>query len=368
MKKLAAFSLLITFGLWVSAQQRSPEMLFKQWDKNKDGKLSPTELPQNARRNFARVDANKDGIISLEEHLRFLKRPRSVQSRQPKDVTVLRDIPYAGTKNPRQMLDLISPVKRMDTNPLPVIAFIHGGGWRNGNKSSGVNRVSGLVQTGQYMGVSIGYRLTGEAVWPAQIHDCKAAIRWLRGNAKKHGMDPDKIAVWGSSAGGHLVSMLGSTGGVKELEGKLGKYLGESSRVSAVVNYYGPSALLQMDDHPGKMKHNAPNSPESLLVGMPIQEAKEKTWQASPLTHVTKDDAPHLHVHGTADPLVPFHQSQIYHAALKKVGVESTLITVKDGGHNAPRAVGENQVRSFLGRHLRGKGEKLADETVPKNR
>ena len=181
-------------------------------------------------------------------------------------------------------------------------------------------------------------------------------------------MDPDRIAVWGSSAGGHLVSMLGVTGGVSALEGKLGKHLGQSSRVTAVVNYYGPSALLQMDDHPGKMKHNAPNSPESLLVGAPIQKAKEKTRQASPLTHVSADDAPHLHVHGTKDPLVPFHQSQIYHGALKKADVESTLITVKDGGHNAPRNVGENQVRLFLRRHLYGTGEKLTDETVSSNR
>ena len=368
MKKIVYFTLWLVFVPWVNAQQRSPEALFKQWDKNKDDKLLPAELPQSARRNFARVDTNKDGAISLEEHVRFLKRPRKAQPRQPKGVTVLRDIPYASTANPRQLLDLILPAKRAGKGPLPVIAFIHGGGWRNGNKSSGVNRVAGLVRTGSYVGVSIGYRLTGEAIWPAQIHDCKAAIRWLRGNAKKHGMDPDKIAVWGSSAGGHLVSMLGSTGGARELEGKLGKHLGQSSRVSAVVNYYGPSALLQMDDHPGKMKHNAPNSPESLLVGAPIQEAKEKTRQVSPLTHVSEDDAPHLHVHGTKDPLVPFHQSQIYHAALKKAGVESTLITVKDGGHNAPRAVGENQVRLFLGRHLQGKGERLVDETVPADR
>ena len=368
MKKIIYFTLWLAFVPWVNAQQRSPEASFKQWDKNKDGKLSSAELPQSARRNFAKVDTNKDGAISLEEHIRFLKRPRNAQPRQLKELNVLRNIPYASTKNPRQTLDLVLPVKRTGKELLPVIAFIHGGGWRNGNKGSGVNRVVGLVRTGRYVGVSIGYRLTGEAIWPAQIHDCKAAIRWLRGNAKKHGMAPDKIAVWGSSAGGHLVSMLGSTGGVKELEGKLGKHLGQSSRVSAVVNYYGPSALLQMDDHPGKMKHNAPNSPESLLVGAPIQEAKEKTRQVSPLTHVSEDDAPHLHVHGTKDPLVPFHQSQIYHAALKKVGVESTLITVKEGGHNAPRAVGESQVRLFLEWHLRGKGEKLADETVPASR
>ena len=232
MKKVICGIFLVTLGPWASAQQASPEALFKQWDKNKDGKLLPTELPQNARRNFGRVDTNKDGTISMEEHVRFLKRPRNDQPRQPRDIKELRDIPYAGTKNPRQMLDLIMPVKRVGKKPLPVIAFIHGGGWRNGNKSSGVNRVAGLLQTGRYVGVSIGYRLTGEAIWPAQIHDCKAAIRWLRGNAKKHGMDPGKIAVWGSSAGGHLVSMLGATGGVKELEGKLGKHLDQSSRNS----------------------------------------------------------------------------------------------------------------------------------------
>ena len=161
MKNIICSLLLVTLAPWAMAQQASPEALFKQWDKNKDGKLSPAELPQSARRNFAKVDTNKDGAISLEEHVRFLKRPRKAQPRQPKGVNVLRDIPYAGTENSRQMLDLILPVKRAGKKPLPVIAFIHGGGWRNGNKSSGVNRVTGLVQTGQYVGVSIGYRLTG---------------------------------------------------------------------------------------------------------------------------------------------------------------------------------------------------------------
>jgi acetyl esterase/lipase len=349
------------------AQQRSPEALFRQWDKNKDGKLLLAELPQNARRNFSRVDTNKDGAISLEEHVRFLKRPRNAQPPQFQGVKVLRNIPYASTDNPRQMLDLILPDKREGKEPLPVIAFIHGGGWRNGNKSSGINRVAGLVKTGRYVGVSIGYRLSGEAIWPAQIHDCKAAIRWLRGHAKEHGIDPDRIAVWGSSAGGHLVSMLGVTGGVSALEGKLGKHGNQSSRVQAVVNYYGPSALLLMNSKPSRIDHDAKDSPESMLVGAPIQKAKEKTRQASPLTHVSADDAPHLHVHGTKDPLVPFHQSQIYHGALKKADVESTLITVKDGGHNAPRDVGENQVRLFLRRHLYKKGKQLSDETVPVN-
>ena len=131
-----------------------------------------------------------------------------------------------------------------------------------------------------------------------------------------------------------------------------------------MVNYYGPSALLLMNSKPSRIDHDAPDSPESKLIGAPIQKAKAKTRQASPLTHVTKDAAPHLHVHGTDDPLVPFHQSEIFHAALKKSGVESTLITVREGGHSAPRSVNK-QVSAFFARHLYTEGKPLPDETVP---
>ena len=161
--------------------------------------------------------------------------------------------------------------------------------------------------------------------------------------------------------------MLGSSGGVKELEGKLGKHLDQSSRVSAVVNYYGPSALLQMDDFPSKIVHNDPNSPESQLIGSPIQKAKAKTMQASPLHQVSSDDAPHIHFHGTDDPLVPFNQSEIYHKALKKAGVQSILITSKGGGHNMPRAFTLRFVLPFLDHALHGKGKLISDQTIPLN-
>jgi acetyl esterase/lipase len=286
------------------------------------------------------------------------------------DVKVLRDLPYAETENPRQTLDLVipsDPPKKKTGRPL--IIWIHGGGWKNGDKRSGhhPDRLPALVKTGRFAGASIAYRLSGEAKWPAQIHDCKAAIRWLRGNAEQYGIDPKRIAVWGSSAGGHLVSMLGSSGGVKELEGKLGKHLDKSSRVSAVVNYYGPSALLQMDDFPSKIVHNAPNSPESQLIGSPIQKAKKKTIQASPLHQVSPDDAPHIHFHGTNDPLVPFNQSEIYHKALKKAGVQSVMITSKDGGHNMPRAFTLRFILPFLDHALHGKGKPISDQTIPLN-
>ena len=286
------------------------------------------------------------------------------------EVRVLRDLPYAGTANPRQTLDLAIPKESTsEKNGRPLVIWIHGGGWKNGDKRSGhrPDRLRTLVQTGRYAGATVAYRLSGEAKWPAQIHDCKAAIRWLRGNAKKHGIDPQRIAVWGSSAGGHLVSMLGSSGGVKELEGKLGKHLDQSSRVSAVVNYYGPSALLKMDDYPSTIVHNAPDSPESQLIGNAIQKSKTKSLQASPLHHVTSDDAPHIHFHGTKDPLVPFNQSVIYHQALKKAGVQSILITAKGGGHHMPGSFTSRFTLPFLDYTLHGKGKPMADQHVVPN-
>ena len=256
-----------------------------------------------------------------------------------------------------------------EKNGRPLVIWIHGGGWKSGDKRSGhrPDRLPALVEAGRFAGASIAYRLSEEAKWPAQIHDCKAAIRWLRGNAQKYGIDPKRIAVWGSSAGGHLVSMLGSSGGNEKLEGKLGKHLDQSSRVSAVVNYFGPSALLKMDDYPSKIVHNAPGSPESQLIGNPIQKSKTKALQASPLHHVTSDDAPHIHFHGTDDPLVPFNQSEIYHEALKKAGVQSTLITSKGGGHNMPGSFAARFVLPFLDHAFYGKGKPIADLTTSPN-
>ncbi len=209
--------------------------------------------------------------------------------------------------------------------------------------------------------------MSGEANWPAQIYDCKAAIRWLRANAGKFGYDPTRIALWGSSAGGHLVSMLGTTGRNKELEGTLGNHLDQSSHVQAVVNYYGPSALLQMNDHPSKIDHNAPGSPESQLIGAPIQQSKKKARQASPLHHVTADAPPIIHFHGTDDSLVPAHQSTLFHRALKDKGVPSTLITLQGGGHSMPSTFTQSKVIPFLDFILYQKGTPLSDQTIPSN-
>lgn len=334
---------------------QTPDRRFVEWDKNKDGRLSKEELPRNLQRNFNRVDADKNGFISLAEHQRVSGAGRKRQRNRGPMIAGYRiktDIPYVGTDNPRQMLDLALPDKRNSDRPLPVLAFIHGGGWRNGSKNGGLRRIAPLLQAGGYAGVSIGYRLSGEAKWPAQIDDCRAAIRWLKANAKKYNLDPDRIAVHGTSAGGHLVAMLGVTGS-------------DETRVACVVDYFGPTELLTMDDHPSKIVHNAPGSPESQLIGGAIQQNKAKTRQASPISHVSRDDAPILIAHGTEDALVAYPQSVDFHAKLKQAGVDSTLITVKGAGHGLGGTKLQSIVTRFLAIHLLDKVDSIKDQTLP---
>jgi len=348
------------------------DRLMKRWDRNGDGRLSRDELPERLRKNFDRVDRNGDGFISLEEHRAVLGRRRDgappaqpdVSNRWP-NVEVKRDLPYAGTANPRQRLDLYLPKERKGEKPLPVVVFIHGGAWRGGDKRSGAGMVAPYVETGRFAGASIAYRLSGEAIWPAQIHDCKAAIRWLKANAKTYNLDADRIAVWGSSAGGHLVAMLGLTADVKALEGDLGPHTDQTSRVACVVDWFGPSDLLRMNDEPGQIDHLAPNSPESQLLGCPVLENPDKARAASPITYVSKGDAPHLIMHGDQDRTVPHDQSVRLAAAMKQAGVPCTFITVKGAGHGRFRSPEVQQrVRRFLEKHLLGKDVEVSAEPI----
>lgn len=272
------------------------------------------------------------------------------------------NLAYAGTDNPRQRLDLYLPTKR-DRRLLPVVVFIHGGGWQVGGKGSGRQQTAvEYASTGLYAAASVGYRLTDEARWPAQIHDCKAAIRWLRANAAKQGLDPERIGVMGTSAGGHLSAMLGTTAGDDALEGTLGSHLDVSSRVTCVVDFFGPTELLTLGTW-----HDNPQSPESKLVGGTLQETKEVARQASPLTHVSKGDAPCLIIHGSKDTVVPFAQSVKFHAALQAAGVESALLEMPGAGHNEPYASGQfdEQVLRFFERHLRGRAAERRGSALP---
>jgi len=343
-----------------------PDARFKRWDANKDGKLSRDELPRHLRKNFDRVDTDKNGFISVKEHQAVAsRRRRPARTPQNKNVTTIRDIPYADNDNPRQKLDLFLPKTRKSDKPLPVVAFIHGGAWMAGNKNGGGRMVAPYVASGEYAGASIAYRLSQEAIWPAQIHDCKAAIRWLKANAKKHKLDPDRIAVWGTSAGGHLAAMLGVSGDVKQLEGKIGGNLEFDSRVACVVNWFGPTDMLTIGKYPSGLKHDAPNSPEAKHLGGAIHETKPAARSASPVTHASKGDAPTLTMHGTEDRTVPFNQGERIHEALTKAGVDSVFVKMIGAGHGGFRQPEtQERVKAFIEKYLRDKKVKVSDEPI----
>lgn len=247
-------------------------------------------------------------------------------------LTLARDIEYVPGGHERQKLDLYLPdandTQSASKAPRPLIIRVHGGAWRSGSKDR--TPAARFVEEG-YVVASINYRLSQHAIFPAQIQDCKAAVRWLRANAGKYGYDPNRFGVWGTSAGGHLVAMLGTAGDVNEFD--VGSNAGVSSRVQAVGDFFGPTDLTTMSSFWSTMNHDAPDSPESLLIGGPVQENKDKARRANPITYISKDDPPFLIVHGDKDPLVPRNQSEILCKALKDAGVAVTFYTVPGGGH-----------------------------------
>jgi acetyl esterase/lipase len=267
--------------------------------------------------------------------------------RLPEGVTVVRDIAYVEGGHERQRLDLYLPEKAQEA--LPVVVWIHGGAWQAGSKDGGGPALP-LTAKG-YAVASINYRLSQHAVFPAQIEDCKAAIRWLRANAAKYHLDPERIGVWGASAGGHLVALLGTTGDMKDFD--VGGNLDQSSRVQAVVDWFGPTDFPTIGQHV-----NAAVGPVAQLLGGPISENLEKARKASPITYVSKSAAPFLIMHGDGDKTVPLPQSERLAEALKKAGAEVTLEIIKDNGHGGPGFTSPESrklIEDFFAKHL-GKG------------
>lgn len=271
--------------------------------------------------------------------------PRGSASAQ--NATAYRDVSYVTNGHDRQKLDLFLPKSKKKA---PLIIMIHGGGFRGGNKET-LNPAPFLSE--DFAAASINYRLSGDAVFPAQIEDCKAAVRWLRQNAAKYNLDPDRFGVWGTSAGGHLAAMLGTTGETRMFD--VGENLDVSSGVQAVADYFGPTDFLQMDDHrlSTGMVHNGARSPESVLIGGALQQNKDKAAKANPITYITSDAPPFFIAHGDSDPLVPHHQSELLEAALKKVGVPVTFYTVKGAGHGFRSATADEMRRKFFSKYLK---------------
>jgi acetyl esterase/lipase len=251
-------------------------------------------------------------------------------SAAPAGFIALRDLDYAGLNHPRQKLDLYLPEKPAD-KPLPLIVYIHGGGWEAGDKTD-TGLLFELIKNGGWAGASIGYTLSQDQKWPAQIHDVKAAVRWLGAHAQDHGIDPSRIGLIGISAGGHLVSLLGTSQGVTKLEGKVGK-AGDSPKIACVVNFCGPANFITFPGKGSIIDPEKPGTAISKLFGGPMSQHLAEATAASPITYVSKDDPPFMHIHGTADNLVPYSQAQEFDAALGQAGVPSILLTGEGGPH-----------------------------------
>jgi acetyl esterase/lipase len=251
-----------------------------------------------------------------------------------------RDVEYALVAGYRPLLlDLSIPnVHR----PVPLVVLIHGGAWLGGSKNiqppdfedRGILQ-SRLLEEG-FAVASIQYRLSGEAAFPAQLHDIKAAVRWLRNAAPVVGIDPDRLASLGASAGGHLAIFLGTNTTATDLEGTVG-LAGPSSSVTASVGWYPPTRLdtMESESTPGTpfAAHSAPDSPESRLIGHTVRERPDLARHASPIAHISDATAPTLLVHGTLDRMVPHQQSVAYHLALDAAGVPNKLELVEGADH-----------------------------------
>ncbi|NLF38413.1 alpha/beta hydrolase [bacterium] len=242
----------------------------------------------------------------------------------PRDIKRIRAIEYGNAGGVSLKLDIVEP-RTPATKPRPVIVWIHGGAWNSGDKEGGCAMIAPFAQRG-YFCASINYRLSQQAVFPAQIHDCKCAIRYLRAHAAEYNIDAGHIGVWGSSAGGHLAALLGTTADVKELEGD-GGWPGESSAVQAVCDYCGPTDLLALDPN----EHSTSVLAE--LLGAPPVKKKALAQLANPITHITRDAAPFLIVHGDKDTVVPMEQSVLLYDALKQAGVPAALHIERGAEH-----------------------------------
>jgi acetyl esterase/lipase len=266
----------------------------------------------------------------------------------------LRDMPYVTDGHARQKLDLYLPAQAH----APLLVYIHGGAWRAGSKSQvpGI----GLVSQGFAL-ASVEYRFSQDAIFPAQIEDCKSAIRWLRAHATDYGYDPARVAAFGDSAGGHLTALLATTGNVRDFD--KGENMDQSSAIRCGIDFYGPT------DFPGFQPPNAEplvqrsgaGSALVQLFGGPLAEKMDLAKRASPVAWVTKSAAPLYILHGTKDPLVPVQQSTELAEKLKEAGVE-VLIDVLDGaGHGGPQFVSGDKPQKmidFLNRHLAAEASK----------
>jgi len=247
------------------------------------------------------------------------------------------DVDYVGDGNTKQMLDIYIPAGV--TTPTGTIVHIHGGAFMMGSKGVSEQPSFQYFFDNGYVCVDINYRLSTDSLWPAQVHDCKAAIRYLKANAALYHIDTCKIGVIGESAGGYLVAMLGTTAQVPQLEGLHLGNTNVTSRVHAVVDLFGPINFLTMDAEAAALgftiNTNSATSPESRLMGAAVQTIPDLVTQANPTTYISADDAAFFISAGSADHNIPYTQGQNFcNALIPVIGSEKASFELLAGaGH-----------------------------------
>ena len=266
--------------------------------------------------------------------------------------TVLTDLAYAGD-SPSQKLDLYLPAA--GEAPYPMILAIHGGGFVSGDKADGqITPVLEALGRG-YAVAGVNYRLSGEATFPAAINDVKAAIRWLRAHADEYQLDPSRFAAWGQSAGGNLAALAGTSGDLPVLRGPHPANAGQSDKLQAVVDWYGPISFLHTDRDFRIAGFESPSAADptsfmSLYLGAPLTEVPGKVKAADPITYITPDDPPVLIEHGAADSIVPYPQSERFAEAMaERAGPDSATLRIFPGaGHVDPVFFSQEHIDAVL--------------------
>jgi acetyl esterase/lipase len=266
-------------------------------------------------------------------------------------IRIVKDLPYVeGSLNKEQRLDIMIP-KTQSTKVYPLIVFIHGGGWKEGDKRD--CPALDFCSRG-FVVASINYRLAPQATFPAQIEDCKAAIRWLKENAAEYQLDPTRIGVWGCSAGGHLAALLGTTQGTGKFEGtavnlKVASKPKFDCSVQAVSDWCGPSDLVTCVQQAESPRYKKSGSAEYiyLLLGGDLSTKMELAVEGSPTTYVSKDDPPFQIVHSLDDPIVPFAQSQELFEKLTEVDVPVKFVKIEGDNHLPMRQSTLDSVHEF---------------------
>jgi acetyl esterase/lipase len=312
------------------------EWFLQRHDDDGDGVVARAEF-KGEPRFFGQLDADGDGRIAqaefAERTANWRGRPQGGARRLPEGTRALRDLEYAQVDGQSLKLDLYLPAPS-DGKP-PLFVWIHGGGWRNGSKAQ-VNPVVRRLTGDGYATASIDYRLEGLESHPTQIHDCKGAVRWLRAHADEYGYDPERIAVGGGSAGGHLALLLGLSAGVKALEGEVGGNLDQPSAVLAIVDLFGPASFDRQSSRRPAMA--------------------DLFRSAAPVTYLDAGDPPVIIFHGDKDPTVPVAQSKLLDERCRKLGLESSLHIIEGAGHGGLQFSDEERyalTKAFLDRHLK---------------